>query len=226
MTVVLSLATAAGAEVAVSLATEFRAVDIVDARSIVPDIALDMRYAGANNFVGERVDGYEAPKCYLHRVVAEALQRVELELRKQGARLKIFDCYRPIAAVKRFVRWAQDTDDQRTKSEYYPNLRKQQLLGEYIAPISGHSRAATLDLTLMECDARGCVDLDMGTPFDFFDARAHTDSETVAPLQRRNRDRLRAALKREGFDNYPAEWWHYTFTPEPTPLVQYDIPIR
>lgn len=217
---------ASQSEVSVSPATEFAAVDILDVQSLVSDIALDMRYASTNNFVGARVDGYEAAKCYLHERAAEALRRVELGLREEGLRLKIFDCYRPVRAVKHFVRWAEDVGERRTQAAYYPNLDKSQLLGEYIAPVSGHSRAATIDLTLMRCDARGCKEVDMGTPFDFFDERAHTDFPGVTEEQRRHRDRLREAMTRAGFENYAAEWWHYTFKPEPTPDVMYDIVVR
>jgi zinc D-Ala-D-Ala dipeptidase len=213
-------------QVTVSTATDFASVGIVDLQRLIPDVALEIRYAGENNFVGSPVEGYEAPKCLLLERAAAALARAEAALRKANFRLKIFDCYRPVRAVKHFVRWAEDLSDQRMKAQFYPGLDKTQLLGEYIAPVSGHSRAATLDVTLMSCERSSCAELDMGTPFDFFDLRAHTDSAEVTPEQRRNRDRLREALRAEGFENYAAEWWHYTFKPEPSPDVAYDIPIR
>jgi D-alanyl-D-alanine dipeptidase len=217
---------ARGTEIALSPATAFEAVGIVDVQSKIPDVAVDIRYASANNFVGEPIDGYEAAKCYLHEAAAEALARVERGLREEGLGLLILDCYRPVRAVRHFVRWAEDLSNQRTKAVYYPNIDKREILGEYVAPVSGHSRAATIDLTLMRCDAGRCEALDMGTPFDFFDERAHTDFAGVTAEQRANRDRLRAAMMREGFENYSAEWWHYTFKPEPTPSVQFDIPVR
>ena len=216
----------AQSQVTVSDAKTFSQVGIVDVQQVIPDLELDIRYAGANNFVGTPIEGYEAPKCFLLEQAAAALARAEAALRKQGLRLKIFDCYRPVRAVKQFVRWAEDLQDQRMKAQFYPKLDKSQLLGEYIAPVSGHSRAATLDVTLMSCERTSCEELDMGTPFDFFDVRAHTDFPDVTPAQRKNRDRLRQALQAEGFENYAAEWWHYTFSPEPRPTVAYDIPVR
>jgi D-alanyl-D-alanine dipeptidase len=201
---------------------------LVDIRSRVPDIAEDIRYAGDDNFVGTPVDGYLAPKCFLLRPVAEALARVEHELRAQHMRLKLWDCYRPARAVAHFVRWAHDLSDLRTRAAHYPNLDKRVLLGDYIAPVSGHSRGATMDLTLQQCatDGTHCAPLDMGTDFDFFDVRAHTDAPDVTPQQHANRLRLRAAMEREGFRNYPLEWWHYTLTPEPTPHTIYDVPVK
>lgn len=201
---------------------------MVDIRNLVPDIDTDIRYAGPDNFTGAPVEGYEAPKCYLLRPAAEALAALERELRPQGLRLRIFDCYRPARAVRRFVEWANDPSDQRTRAAYYPMLEKSRLVPEYIADRSGHSKGATVDLTLLQCAgaAGHCTPLDMGTPFDFFDPRANTDHPGLAPAQRVNRARLREAMERHGFANYPMEWWHYTFRLEPEPAVHHDVPIR
>ncbi len=200
-------------------------VGMVDIARLVPDIDLDIRYAGLRNFTGVPVEGYEAPKCYLLRAVAEALRDVELELREQGLRLRIFDCYRPARAVRQFVRWAADAGDQSTKAAYYPVLDKGSLVPDYIADRSGHSKGATVDLTLLRCE-RVCAPLDMGTPFDFFDPRANTDHPGIAPEQRANRARLRDAMREHGFENYAMEWWHYTFRLEPPPETFHDVPIR
>lgn len=210
----------------VSSAPTAEAAGMVSIRALVPDIHLDIRYAGSMNFVGVPITGYEAPRCYLLRPVAEALQRVEMALREQSLRLQIFDCYRPVRAVQHFMKWVGDPADQRTKADYYPNLTKSQLPGVYIARVSGHSRGATLDLTLMQCDGNRCAALDMGTDFDFLDVRAHTDAADVTPLQRENRQRLRAAMEGGGFQNYALEWWHYSFKPEPSPDMAYDFPVR
>ena len=211
----------------VSEATTPEAAGLVDIRSRIPDLSLDMRYAGGDNFVGRPIAGYDAPRCYLLAEVADALARVEAQLRTEQLRLHVFDCYRPVRAVQDFVAWADDLDDQRSKSRFYPNLDKRLLLGDYIAETSGHSRGATLDLTLLACDEGGtCSALDMGTEFDFFDPRANTDSPLASATQRASRMRLRDAMARQGFENYPLEWWHYTLRPEPLPLQAYDAPIR
>ena len=201
---------------------------MVDVRSLAPDLQVEMRYAGADNFTGTRVDGYDAPRCYLHHAVAEALARVQAGLRAQHRSLRIYDCYRPARAVARFMRWARDTGDLRTKADYYPGLDKPALVPDYIAAKSGHSRGATVDLTLVQCDAAGrtCTLLDMGTRFDLFDPRANTDDARATPLQRGNRHALRDAMQAQGFANYPMEWWHYTYRPEPTPATYFDFPVR
>ncbi|WP_240906157.1 M15 family metallopeptidase [Thermomonas sp. HDW16] len=211
-----------------SPAATMQEADMVDIRSLVPDIAQDIKYFGSDNFVGVPVDGYNAPRCYLKREVAEALARVEHDLRARHQRLRLYDCYRPARAVAHFMRWAADSADVKTKPAHYPGFDKPQLLGEYIAPVSGHSRGATVDLTLLQCNAADadCRPLDMGTDFDFFGTIANTDSPDASESQRLNRHRLREAMTAQGFRNYPMEWWHYTFQPEPTPGLLYDVPVQ
>lgn len=212
--------------VRVSAAQDAAEAGLVDAAAVVPGLRQEIRYAGTDNFVGAPIAGYEAPKCLLLAPVAQALVRVQQDVQREGLSLKVFDCYRPVRAVKHFVAWAHDPADQRTKAAYYPNLDKSRLLDGYIAESSGHSRGATLDLTLVACEGDACVELDMGTPFDFFDPRANTAHPHLADAQRRNRERLVQAMARHGFRNYPMEWWHYTFRPEPSPKTAYDVPIR
>ena len=211
-----------------SPATSMTAAGMVDIRSLVPDIAEDIKYAGSDNFVGRPVHGYLAAKCFLQRPAAEALARVEQTLRAQHRRLKLWDCYRPARAVADFVQWSRDLSDLRTKPQHYPELDKSQILGTYVASVSGHSRGGTVDLTLMQCDAqdRHCVMLDMGTHFDYFGLRANTNYPDITAAQRENRQRLRTAMEQGGFRNYPMEWWHYTLSPEPSPHTIYDVPVE
>ena len=131
---------------------------------------VDMRYAGAHNFVGRPIDGYQAPHCLLTREAAAALADVARDLAPRGLVIKVFDCYRPVRAVMNFVRWARDLNDHAAKAEFYPNVDKRTLFRDgYIASHSGHSRGSTIDLTLARADGR---ELDMGTPFDFFSPRS------------------------------------------------------
>ncbi len=220
-------ACAATPPVRVSGAADAQAAGMVDVATLAPTLRVDMRYAGSDNFVGAPVRGYEAPRCYLLAPVAAALSRVQASLQAQGLSLVVYDCYRPVRAVRHFVEWANDSADQRTKATYYPRLDKSHLLGDYIAESSGHSRGATVDVGLLRCDrAARCEALDMGTGFDVFDARANTDSPEIAPGQRAHRQRLLQAMRAEGFQNYPLEWWHYTLHPEPAPRVAHDFPVR
>ncbi len=212
----------------VSAAADAEAAGMVDIRLLAPDIRLDIRYAASHNFVGIPIDGYDAPRCYLLRPVAQALQRVDAGLRVRHQKLQVFDCYRPVRAVQHFMRWARDLDDQKNKAGFYPLIDKSTLVPQYIAEHSGHSRGATLDLTVLQCDVDNaqCIPLDMGTDFDYFGELAHTDSPNVGVAQRDHRHQLRDAMQAQGFRNYADEWWHYTFQPEPAPDTAYDFPLR
>ena len=212
--------------VQVSPATTEEQAGLVDVSTLAPDLRVEMRYAGSDNFTGAVVPGYEAKKCLLLGSAALALAAVQADLRAKGMSLEIFDCYRPVRAVHAFVDWAHDLSDQRTKAEHYPNVDKSQLLGPYIAETSGHSRGATVDLGLLRCEAQACTPLDMGAEFDLFDPRANTDDPGITAAQRANRQLLLDAMKQRGFANYPLEWWHYTFKPEPTPATAYDVPVK
>ncbi|MEP9352597.1 M15 family metallopeptidase [Xanthobacter sp. KR7-65] len=197
----------------------------VDVAGLVPGAILDVRYFGSDNFVGTRVDGYGAARCFLTRPAAEALAKVASEARKKGYGLRIFDCYRPARAVAHFARWASDLADERTKATYYPDVAKKDLFAEgYIAARSGHSRGSTLDLTLF--DVSSGRDVDMGTPFDLFSPRSWPASPAVTSAQRANRALLATLMAHGGFKPFDKEWWHFTLKDEPFPDTYFDFPIE
>lgn len=197
----------------------------VDARAVVPDLVVEMRYAAAENFVGRRIDGYDAPVCLLTREGASALGAAARALAPSGLGLKVFDCYRPARAVAHFVRWARDPADTAQKRAYYPNVDKSQLFAlGYIAERSGHSRGSTVDVTLVDL-ATG-REVDMGSPFDLFDPVSHPESDAVGPAQHANRLLLRDAMEHAGFRPLQEEWWHFTLRGEPFPDTYFDFPIR
>ena len=126
----------------------------VDIQKVIPEVLLDIRYYGPHNFVGERVDGYMAPKCFLTKEAAEALVEVQKELEPYSLTLKIYDCYRPQRAVDHFVRWAKEIENTKTKKEFYPTIDKRNLFKDgYIDSKSGHSRGSTVDLTIVPLPA-------------------------------------------------------------------------
>jgi zinc D-Ala-D-Ala dipeptidase len=201
-----------------------RPAAFVDASTVVPGLIADMRYAGAHNFVGRPIDGYEAPRCLLSQAAAAALADVARDLSSRGLHVKVFDCYRPTRAVMNFVRWARALNDTASKAEFYPDVDKRTLFRDgYIASQSGHSRGSTIDMTLANDDGR---ELDMGTPFDFFSPKSWPADPTVTPEQHANRMLLAAAMRRHGFRGYDKEWWHFTLRGEPFPDTYFDFPVR
>jgi zinc D-Ala-D-Ala dipeptidase len=197
----------------------------VDAATVVDGLVVDMRYFGADNFVGERIDGYERPRCLLSAQAARALAAVQRGLAARGLGLKVFDCYRPQRAVAHFVRWGRKVDDVKRKVEFYPDVEKRDLFRDgYIATHSGHSRGSTVDLTLVRrADAR---ELDMGSPFDYLSPKSWPSDRSVSLGAQTNRRLLAAAMRAGGFLPYAKEWWHFTLTSEPFPRSYFDFPVR
>ncbi|WP_406692547.1 M15 family metallopeptidase [Saccharopolyspora sp. ID03-671] len=217
-------------------------------RDVDSSILEDVRYATPHNFTGDPVPGYDEPMCVLTRPLAEALHRAQQQLVPEGYSLKVYDCYRPQQADDRFVEWAQN-DDHRMKDEFYPGLAKSELYSAgYIAENSGHSRGSSVDLTLVRLPAapqrpyvpgeplHPCTDpegkrfpdnsVDMGTGFDCFDDRAHTDDPRITGEARANRDVLRDAMTSVGLQGYSGEWWHFNLPDEPFPGEYFDFPVN
>src|SRR5262249_13393294 len=204
----------------------------VHLRDIDQTIVQDIRYASAANFTGARVSGYQASECVLLREAAKALKLVQGDLRPRGLSLKVYDCYRPVQAVKAFMQWVQKPAGP-GEDRYWPRTQRGDLvkLG-YIAANSIHSTGAAVDVTLVvlpltqisfdhravypPCNAASTArepdnSLDMGTSFDCFDEMSHTVSSEITAEQRENRRLLVDAMSARSFKNYFREWWHFTY---------------
>ena len=202
--------------------------DFVYVEDAVPGIGIELRYFSNHNFVGERIDGYTAPRCILTKEAAQALKGVQEDLNRFGLGLKIYDAYRPQRAVDHFVRWARDRGDVRMKAEFYPEMAKENLFKEgYIAEKSGHSRGSTVDLTIVSLApmAQG-VELDMGTGFDYFGPQSWPTNPEIGAVQRAHRMLLQQVMEKHGFISYSKEWWHFTLKGEPYPDTYFNFPIR
>ena len=177
-------------------------------------IQTDLRYSTKDNFTGRIVDGYKSNRAIISYDAAKSLVQVQNELRKRYLSLKIFDAYRPQRSVNYFINWSKDLSDSINKIIYYPKINKSQLFPMgYIAERSGHSRGSTVDLTIVNNKTN--KELDMGTPYDFFGPESSTDFSNITDKQRSNRILLLEAMTKNGFKNYPKEWWHYTLELEP-----------
>ena len=190
----------------------------------IPQIVQEIRYYSTYNFVGDRIDGYEEPCAILTKEAARALKSVSNEMIVKGYRLKIFDAYRPVSAVKHFILWGIEDQDIRMKPYFYPNLEKQELFAKgYIAKQSSHSRGSTVDLTLL--DMKTGKELDMGGPCDYFEELSHPDYRGITDEQYHNRMLLRTSMIRNGFEPFECEWWHFTLKNEPYPETYFAFPV-
>ncbi|MBG9390640.1 M15 family metallopeptidase [Caenimonas aquaedulcis] len=168
--------------------------------SSIEGIAVDLRYAGTDNFVGR--DMYGTLDCaWLHRLAAAGIERAVARLAREapGHRLLILDALRPHRV--QVVLWDHlDGTDLR----------------QYVAdPARGsiHSFGMALDATLLDPQGR---ELDMGSGFDEMTPMSHPKLEarhlaegTLTPAQHANRLLLRNALLHSGFNGIDNEWWHF-----------------
>jgi len=191
----------------------------------IPNIRIDARYYGSDNFLGTRVRGYNAPRVVLSLEAAEALAGVQRDLNAFGLGLLLFDGYRPSPAVAHFVEWARDLADTSRKREYYPDVQKSELFKRgYIASKSGHSRGSTVDLTLTDLSTG--QPLDMGSGFDLFSPKSHIDNLDLPPQALANRALLHYMMKKHGFRALREEWWHFTLNGEPYPDNYFSFPVE
>ncbi len=203
-----------------ALPTGFVYLDEVSHHAVI-----DLRYLTDNNFLKRPVQGYFVNQAILTKPTAQALLRVEEELKLYGLGILIFDAYRPQQAVDDFVLWAKDLHDVKAKKEYYPNVDKSNLFKEgYIAEHSSHSRGSTVDLTLISIN--DAQPLDMGTNLDYFGPESWPSYNNILSQQRANRLLLKKIMTKYGFKPYPQEWWHFTLENEPHPNTYFNFEVK
>ena len=164
--------------------------EMIDLETFIPGIVLDIRYATENNFTRERI--YTLSKAYARKPVAEALKKVQAELKPLGLGIKIFDAYRPYKATVKFYEVYKDTT--------------------YVAsPYRGsrHNRGCAIDLTLV--NLKTGEELKMPTEYDSFRKEAWPSTPIKDPEARKNRDLLIRAMQKYGFRVNSSEWWHFDF---------------
>lgn len=188
-------------------------------------IQKELRYLTTDNFIGKPIDGYQNNCIIVTTETALALKKIQTILTKKGLSLKIFDAYRPQQAVDHFVNWARLLNDTLMKQEYYPKVPKSQLFNQgFIASKSGHTRGSTIDLTIV--DVKTNLELDMGSPYDFFGIQSHPFYKNITQKQKENRMFLRKLMLQNGFKPYENEWWHFTLKNEPFPSTYFNFPIE
>ena len=161
--------------------------DLVDVAEAIPDITVDLAYAGMNNVFRQRF--YTVNRCFLRRGTVEKLRAAQADFGKSGLSLKILDGYRPLSVQQQL--WKSKPD------------------ARYVAPPhkgSRHNRGAAVDVTLV--DQRG-RELEMPTAFDDFTEKAAANSPHVTAEALKNRTTLQQIMTRHGFVLLPAEWWHF-----------------
>ena len=74
--------------------------------------------------------------------------------------------------------------------------------------MGGHETGGAVDVAL--CDDNG-VDFNYGTRFHEYNDSTFTYSSHITKEQRKNRKQLVKIMKKQGFVNFPGEWWHFSY---------------
>ena len=168
--------------------------------SSIAGIAVDLRYATPDNFVGR--DLYSPIDCaWLHRDAAAALEQAVawLAAHRPDHHLLVLDALRP----------------QRVQQQLWDALQGTELLGYIAEPSRGsiHSFGMALDITIVGPDGQ---ELDMGTGFDDLSERSHPalelallESGEITQEHVEHRRLLRDAMFQAGFFGINSEWWHF-----------------
>lgn len=170
----------------------FKPSELVELQRLDPTIRLDIRYATGKNFSGRPV--YPEAKAFLQRPAAEALARVNKELKPLGYQLLVFDGYRPWSVTKLF--W---DITPRQKKEFVANPKKG----------SRHNRGCAVDLSLW--DTAAGKEVAMPGEYDEMSPRSYVGYAGGTSEQRKLRDLLRSKMEQNGFTVLPAEWWHFDY---------------
>lgn len=154
----------------------------------ISSIILDIRYATTSNFTHQKL--YKQPKVFLRQESLVQLVTAADDLERQGYSLVIFDAFRPPRVQERLRSYLADD--------------------KYVADVSNHCMGIAVDVTL--ADARGGY-LDMGTEYDDFTEKAHSQTQLIDAHQASNRAILKDALESVGFVQHVYEWWHFDYMP-------------
>lgn len=159
----------------------------VNLKDYSQDFVYDMKYATEDNFLKAKV--YDCAECLLRYKTVQALIAANKEFMKQGCKIKLFDCYRPLSIQKKM--W-----EIVSNPEYVADPKKGSI----------HNRGGAVDITLVNDKGE---ELEMGTPFDFFGIQASHNYKKFPVSIRANRKYLKSVMIQNGFNSFDSEWWHY-----------------
>ena len=166
---------------------------MVDLKTFIPNVILDLRYASNNNFMRRSMYSGLVNTTYLRLPVAKALAGVQKELNEKGLGLKIFDAYRPYSVTETF--WELVMNEK-----YVADPKKG----------SGHNRGTAVDLTIVTLQTK--KEMEMPTGFDNFTDTAHHSFMQLPFLILENRKFLKDIMEKYGFKKMDTEWWHYSWS--------------
>ena len=169
---------------------------------------VDIKKAGVVLFFGERLKGEQS--VFLRKSAAEKLIKAAGSL-PEGVFMIVYDAFRSLEIQRKH--W---NEKYKYFKELYPDesdevitKRTRALVANpYTGSYGGHQTGGAVDVGL--CDKNG-IELDMGTPYVGTGRETRTDFKFNDEVVNRNRKLLLAVMQKQGFVNYPNEWWHFCY---------------
>jgi D-alanyl-D-alanine dipeptidase len=159
----------------------------INLRNYSNDFVFDMKYATSDNFLKEKV--YPCDECFLRVKTVKSLLEANKAFLEKGYKIKLYDCYRPIAIQKQMWKIVPNPT-------YVANPKKGSI----------HNKGGAVDITLV--DSLG-VELNMGTKFDYFGEEASHNYLNLSEEILENRKFLKEIMLQHNFKSFDSEWWHY-----------------
>ncbi len=159
----------------------------VNLKNYSNDFVYDMKYATSDNFLKEKV--YPCAECFLRVKTVKSLLEANKTFLSKGYRIKLYDCYRPLAIQKKMFKLVPDAN-------YVANPKKGSI----------HNKGGAVDITLV--DSLG-LELNMGTKFDYFGEEAGHNYQNFSDDILSNRKLLKEIMMQNNFKSFDSEWWHY-----------------
>ena len=149
---------------------------------------------------------------YLRKAVYEKLKIFAQDLKEKNYKIKIYDAYRSYEnQEKAWKRRYEETKKEfpslsETEIERRTSLKVSKITDK--ANVGGHQTGGAIDITLVDKNNK---ELNMGTPYSVHNTKTKTYSKELTEEERKNRLLLLNSLKKLGFNNFPNEWWHYSY---------------
>ncbi len=182
------------------LSAEMVDLGLVNVQDMDSSIQVALVYASQNNFLDTAIYGdFRSAFLLIEAAAMLSIAQEELQRRKPGYRLLIYDAARP----KRIQQAMWERVKDSPQAHYVANP----------AVGSLHNYGAAVDLGILDAEGR---ELDLGTPFDHFGPLSQPRHEQrylrtgeLLPEHVEHRRLLREVMKFAGFSSIPNEWWHF-----------------
>ncbi len=163
--------------------------ELVRVKDFIPDLYVDLRYAGSNNEAGYPIYSYS--DAYLRYGTVKKLAKVQKALEKEGLSLLIWDAFRPL-------------DAQYSLSVILPDNGTNPIKGK-----AAFNYGGTLSLAIVKSDGTAVA---LPSDFDEEGRKSDRDFSDVSAQAAKYGKLLDDLMQQYGFKRYLSKWYRYTDT--------------